>query len=264
MKFILVAIAALIANTVATIDLVKTRIHGVDELGSDVHHSSFGSSVQLERDANVQYTFYTAADGDTVTPHKSIISFIDYATGQYWEDVVSIRDSDGRGRYTLRTVKFPLKASNCLVRLFVAANGESSAFDIGTLSFSEDAAAETTTESKTPEKSILAPLPEITHTFKTEPKHTPLAISGLAAIFINGLPLLVLLGAISYIPLNLRQSHSNLAFIGTIIAFEGLLLTYWVKLTLFQFIPFAVLNGLALFVSGNRALRVLKKRREVA
>lgn len=155
------------------------------------------------------------------------------------------------------------------VKLFVAANDESSAFDIGTLSFSEDTAATKTLDS-------FAPLPEITHTFRNEPKNTPAAISGVAAIFVNGLPCLALIGLVSAgcdawirltcsqlssIKLNLRQSSSNLAFIGTILAFEGLLVTYWVKLTLFQLIPFAVVNGLAVFLSGNQALRALKNRR---
>lgn len=287
MRFIFMTVAASFAASVlAKIDLARSRIHGVDELGSDVHQSSFGSDVDLQRDATLQYTFYTTFDSESVTPDTSVISFIDQATGEYWEDVVGIRDSDGRGRFTLvsvalsswysinprtqRSAKFPLKTSSSLdVKLFVAANGESSAFDIGTLSFSGDAAATKTSDS-------FAPLPEITHTFRTEPKTTPAAISGVAAIFANALPCLVLIGLVSAgcdawiwltrsqlssIKLNLKQSSSNLAFIGTILAFEGLLVTYWVKLTLFQLIPFAVLNGFAVFLSGNQALRALKNRR---
>lgn len=96
--------ASFAASVLAKIDLAKSRIHGVDELGSDVHQSSFGSNVDLQRDATLQYTFYTTVDSKSVIPDRSVISFIDQTTGEYWEDVVGIRDSDGRGRFTLVSV----------------------------------------------------------------------------------------------------------------------------------------------------------------
>ena len=67
---------------------------------------------------------------------------------------------------------------------------------------------------------------------------------------------------LSSLTLTVKQTSKNWAFIGTVVAFEGLLLTYWVKLTLFQFLPFAAANALAVFMTGNQALRALKSRRE--
>ncbi|TIA92697.1 hypothetical protein E3P99_00537 [Wallemia hederae] len=260
------ALMSIAASALSKVQLEQTRIHGVDDLGSDIHQSSFGSDVHLAQDATVQYTFYTSVDNTRSTPISSIISFVDAQTGEYWEDVVGIRASDGRGRYTMRSSKFPLKSPSLDVKLFVATDGDSGVLDVGKLSFSEDFS-----------RTSSSVLPEITHTFKTEPKHTPAAISGVAALLINGAPLLgllVLVGAhvslqstltllqLSSLTITVKQTTENWAFIGAVVAFEALLLTYWVKLTLFQFLPFAAANALAVFMTGNQALRALKSRRE--
>lgn len=93
--------AGLLASTFAKLELSGSRIHGVDDLGLNIDQSKFGTNLELENDANVQYTFYTTSEGISITPDRASISFIDKSSGNYWEDVVGIRQSDGRGRFSL-------------------------------------------------------------------------------------------------------------------------------------------------------------------
>lgn len=93
--------AGLLASTFAKLELSDGRIHGVDDLGLNIDQSKFGANLELDNDANVQYTFYTTSEGVSVTPDRASISFIDKSSGNYWEDIVGIRQSDGRGRFSL-------------------------------------------------------------------------------------------------------------------------------------------------------------------
>lgn len=113
-------------------------------------------------------------------------------------------------------------------------------------------------------------LDEIHHIFRTDPKSPPKLITlvfVLAAV--APLPLLIAVWAVLGANLNhLPHAFSNApvshaAFLGSVMALEGIFFLYYSHWRLYQMLPAAGAAGLVAFLSGSRALSEVQGRRMI-
>ena len=113
-----------------------------------------------------------------------------------------------------------------------------------------------------------APLSEIHHIFRSDPKSPPRIISAVFTIAVlAALPALLgawlLLGAnVNHLGKAMNAAPvSHALFFGSIVAMEGIFFLYYSAWTLFQILPLAGLVGTVAFVSGSKALSEVQERR---
>ncbi|RPB28687.1 oligosaccharyltransferase subunit ribophorin II [Terfezia boudieri ATCC MYA-4762] len=115
---------------------------------------------------------------------------------------------------------------------------------------------------------VYAPLPELRHTFRPDPKNPPkiLTLIFLGAI---GAALVGLFGAwatlganLSALPKALRAAPlSHPTFLASVLGLEGIFVMYYLKWNLFQTLTAAIIVGPVAFYSGSRTLREVRARR---
>lgn len=115
---------------------------------------------------------------------------------------------------------------------------------------------------------VYAPLPELRHTFRADPKNPPKIIT-LAFLGAVGAALVGLFGAWAALGANLSALPKALAaaplshptFFASLLALEGVFAMYYLKWNLFQTLTAALVVGPVAFLSGSRALREVRARR---
>lgn len=115
---------------------------------------------------------------------------------------------------------------------------------------------------------VYAPLPELRHTFRPDPKNPPkiLTLLFLGAV---GATLVGLFGAWATLGANLcampkalgAAPLSHPTFLASLLALEGVFMMYYLKWNLFQTLTAAIIVCPVTFYSGSRALREVRARR---
>ncbi|KAL5342838.1 Oligosaccharyltransferase subunit Ribophorin II-domain-containing protein [Aspergillus crustosus] len=111
-------------------------------------------------------------------------------------------------------------------------------------------------------------LPEIHHIFKTDAQSPPVIITLVfIALVLAAFPVLagvwLYLGAnINHLPRAIRAAAlPHAAFVGSLLAIEGIFFLYYTHWTLFQILPAVAATGVIAFISGSRALGEVQGRR---
>jgi len=110
-----------------------------------------------------------------------------------------------------------------------------------------------------PEEYLYHPQSEIFHTFRADERVPPRIVSllGAGAVAAPWAVLLLLVGNLSP-SFAFASSPKLLLFLGTLTAFEGLLVTYWIQLTLGQVLLYGAVLGGVTVVAGVSALNARK------
>jgi len=109
------------------------------------------------------------------------------------------------------------------------------------------------------EEHFYHPQPEIFHTFRVDPRVPPrvLSLVGAGAVAGPWAVLLLLLGNLRP-SLPFASSPKLLLFLTTLTAFEGLLITYWVQLSLGEVLLYGAVLGGVTVIAGVSGLNVRK------
>ncbi|MCJ1270124.1 hypothetical protein MMC22_010018 [Lobaria immixta] len=203
-------------------------------------------------------------------PHQAFLLIKDPATSLDTSYALTVKDN-GKGKVELvqkdlptqlLTSSGPLSASLIIASFGSSQPYHSHAFDI---SLKFDPSSPTASQEK---PLRYGKLPEIHHTFKSEPQSPPKIITLIfTAAVIIAFPLL----AIAWLSLGANLNHfskalgsspiSHTLFFGSILAMEGVFFMYYTSWNLFQTLPAAAAIGLVTFLSGSRALREVQERR---
>ncbi|KAL4885543.1 Oligosaccharyltransferase subunit Ribophorin II-domain-containing protein [Aspergillus karnatakaensis] len=118
------------------------------------------------------------------------------------------------------------------------------------------------------EASRYGQLPEIHHIFKADAQSPPVVITlAFIALVLAAFPVLagvwLYLGAnINHLPRAIRAAAlPHAAFVGSLLAIEGIFFLYYTHWTLFQILPAVAATGVVAFISGSRALGEVQGRR---
>ncbi|KAI9369808.1 Oligosaccharyltransferase subunit Ribophorin II-domain-containing protein [Aspergillus egyptiacus] len=111
-------------------------------------------------------------------------------------------------------------------------------------------------------------LPEIHHIFKNDPQSPPIVVTlAFVAMVLATFPVLagvwLYLGAnLNHLPVAIKSAPvPHAAFLGSLLAIEGIFFLYYTSWTLFQIIPAVAAVGVVAFISGSRALSEVQGRR---
>lgn len=115
---------------------------------------------------------------------------------------------------------------------------------------------------------VYAPLPELRHTFRPDPKNPPkiltlLFLGAVGTALVGLFGVWATLGAnLSALPKALGAAPlSHPTFLGSLLALEWVFMMYYLKWNLFQTLTAAIIVGPVAFYSGSRALREVRARR---
>ena len=131
-------------------------------------------------------------------------------------------------------------------------------------SLAEAAASHLTPRQKAETEQGFHGLPEHKHTFGIPPTETmpSTKISGLAALVTALVPWVFLLAALGMLKPEVQSPSSKaLLLFAALAGLEALAVWYWVRLTLFQMLPFLLGSGVVTIVVGRSALGELRKNR---
>lgn len=252
--------------------------------------SSLPQAVALGSADTLKLVFTVTENGAPKRPHQAFLSLQDTSTGAEDAYLISIKET-GKGKIELvrpvtitilappridttqthkdLPIQFLQSSSPLKAHIILASFGSSTPFDH--YAFDLAVALDQATPLQLPQ--ILARygrLEEIHHIFRADPKSPPKFISLIfVAAATATLPILIgiwaTLGAnLNHLPEafgNAPLSHA--AFLGSIIALEGIFFLYYSHWRLYQMLPAAGAMGLVAFLSGSRALSEVQGRRLV-
>jgi len=107
-----------------------------------------------------------------------------------------------------------------------------------------------------PEESLYHPKPPIYHTFREEQRMPPKVLS-LLFVAIAFSPWGALFFLLSHLPFHLKPSTVTAPFIVLLLAFEALIVWYWVDLRIGQVLTYGAVLGLVTAAAGKKALESL-------
>ncbi|KAI4269005.1 MAG: hypothetical protein L6R38_007635 [Xanthoria sp. 2 TBL-2021] len=235
-----------------------------------VENKSLPDPVLLGESDTLKILLTTIEDKKASRPHQAFLLLREPKSNLDTSFPLSIKDS-GKGKLELShkdlPVQFSSRSQTLSASLVIASFGSSKpyrshAFDLK-IEF----------DPSSPPKSVDKPLrygklPEIHHTFKSDPKSPPKIITIVfAGAVIAALPSLLIV----WLSLGANLNHtskafgssplSHTAFFLSILAMEGIFFMYYTSWNLFQTLPGAAVVGLISFLSGSRALREVQERR---
>ncbi|KAG5635309.1 hypothetical protein H0H81_011771 [Sphagnurus paluster] len=220
--------------------------------------------VTLEKDDVLKVTFQVIEKGASkgVQPHQTFLRFYDKKSGE--EGIQPIRVTNGgKAKFELNMAKPPLSLpptsdAPLQVTLLIGSPLHSplsvALFDL-VVPASQPAPVH-------PDEASFHPLPEIHHTFRPEQKLPPKPISAIFSVLVLS-PWVVLLGLWAQTAPRVPHllSPSILPFIGTLGAFQGLLVWYWADLKLGQVLTYGAVLGLVTIFTGKQALSKIGDQR---
>ncbi|CAG7924166.1 unnamed protein product [Penicillium olsonii] len=212
----------------------------------------------------------TAQEGSSAKrPHQAFLLLKDGQTGLDISYPFSVKDN-GKSRVELTQKDLPIQFLSLSkpvdARVVLGGFGDSAAHDGSAFQLSIDRNPEEAVP--TVETERYGKKAEIHHIFKDSASSPPIVIT-LAFVAMVGaaIPVLaglwLLLGAnVSHLPTAFQAAPlSHATFLGSLIAFEGILFLYYTSWSLFAFLPAAGVIGTIAFVSGSRALGEVQGRR---
>ncbi|KAF5330170.1 hypothetical protein D9611_010525 [Ephemerocybe angulata] len=273
MIFSPVAVLLLAASAVqaSVLTLQSPKFVVTDALGSQLRAEPFslvhrtGTPVKLEAKDTLKITFQVVdkEDGKGVQPHQTFIRFFDPSTGE--EGIQPIRvTGGGKAKFELNPSKPPLylpptSTEPLKVSLIIGTPN----YDPITVRLFDLILPASQPAPTHPDEASFHVRPELHHTFRPDQKLPPKAVS----LFFAGLtfaPWVVLIGLWSQVTPRLTHlfSPSILPFILSLVAFESLLLTYWVKLRLGEVLLYGAGLGLVTIFTGRQALSSISSLRK--
>ncbi|CAG7849920.1 SubName: Full=Related to oligosaccharyltransferase delta subunit (Ribophorin II) {ECO:0000313/EMBL:CCA73510.1} [Serendipita indica DSM 11827] len=259
---------ALAVASELSLQTLKFSILGED--GSPVRSETFSDkqlpspalSVRSSDTLRVTFTITDRKSGEGIQPHQTFIRLYDPITKE--EGVQPLRvSSAGKAKFDLSmskppawlppTTDQPLEVS-LIIGSFTYDPLHRKLFNL-VLPRSQPAPV-------SPEEVHYHPQPEIQHTFRPEQKIPMKAISGIFALAMLS-PWVVLLTLWLNIPHRTPKLFSSeiLPFISLLAATEGLLVIYWVNLTLPQVLTYGAVLSLLTAATGKRALSTVSRWR---
>ncbi|KAI0298747.1 Dolichyl-diphosphooligosaccharide--protein glycosyltransferase subunit Swp1 [Multifurca ochricompacta] len=199
-----------------------------------------------------------------VQPHQTFLRFFDSTTGEEGIQPVKVVPS-GKAKFELSMAKPPssLPPSGTAplhVSLLLGSFVHSpAALDLFDLHIPPSAPAPVH-----PEESLYHLLPELAHTFRSEPKLPPRPISAFFAALVLS-PWVVLVGLVLGCRAPGRVAHlfspSVLSFVLSLTLIEGLLLWYWIELRLGHILLYGSGAAVLTVLTGKQALAGIAARR---
>ncbi|KAI5855879.1 Oligosaccharyltransferase subunit Ribophorin II-domain-containing protein [Tricharina praecox] len=224
---------------------------------------------------------FTLTDGEnTGRPHQAFLLVTDPETDLETFYPLSVKGNSGRAKVDLTHKDLPshlLSASTLSLSLALGDNTlpSGSIIPLGSIAPTIDASAKTALEKQRATDlgegvGAFGPKREILHVFREDAKSPPktITLAFLASVVVAYLALFgawfPLLGAnLKHLPKALQaapMSHS--LFLVSLVALEGLFFMYYTSWNLFQLLGGVSVVGLTAFLSGSRALREVRARRE--
>ncbi|KAA8905357.1 Oligosaccharyltransferase subunit Ribophorin II-domain-containing protein [Sphaerosporella brunnea] len=223
---------------------------------------------------------FTLTDGETVgRPHQALLLVKDTQSSLEAFFPLSVKESSGRAKVDLSHKDIPAHLLDAAVlELSVVLGGPgagSSMTQIGSVAPIVDPAAKAMHEKKRAQELgegevVYKPKAEIRHVFRADPKNPPKVITlvFLMAVIAGFVGLFTawftVLGAnFKHLPKALQAAPvSHTLFLASLLLLEGLFFMYYTSWNLFQVLAGAGVVGLMAFLSGSRALREVRARRE--
>lgn len=103
LKFL--TILSIILSASFALDISASKLHVISNKGLDLYEGALGDDFHInlenEEESTIQLTFYAKEHEEFIKPERVTIALVDESSGHYWEDVVGVRERDGRCRYNL-------------------------------------------------------------------------------------------------------------------------------------------------------------------
>ncbi|KAK0523317.1 hypothetical protein OC834_005946 [Tilletia horrida] len=258
-------------------------------------------TVSLDPDDVIRLTFTLEGD-KSKHPHQVAAVLVDEAISTVQQTfLIPVKPATGKATWSVRADRLPVQllqhigatkagaAEHLTLRLLLAGYGDKyepvsipvAKVRLPDALIASPAAGKAGSGSKTGTTSVRAsklstfgfvPHREHRHTFAQPPtEHMPAkAVSGLAALMTVGLPwaffaaVLVPVLGLHSLPLTGKGAARTAPLLATILGLEVLGLQYWLRLTLFEMVPFLVGGGAIAIFTGRTALIELRSRRTTA
>ncbi|KAG8688137.1 hypothetical protein FRC08_011600 [Ceratobasidium sp. 394] len=196
-------------------------------------------------------------DGSPARPHQAFLRMVDEQSGEEGIQPVKV-SKDGKGKVEINLsrppISLPPTTSSPLSISLILGSFTHSPQTVPLFNLKLPASAPVTPH---PLEKHYAPQPLIAHKFNPEPSQPPKLISAVFTVAALA-PWLILVGLLSQISTPLDMSSTTLSYVGpfllALFAFEGLLLTYWVKLRLGQVLSYGAILAVVAAGAGKRAL----------
>jgi oligosaccharyltransferase complex subunit delta (ribophorin II) len=222
-------------------------------------------TVTITQDDTLKLSFQIVdkASGKGIQPEQTFLRFYDEESGE--EGIQPIRvTSGGKAKFDLNMAKLPASlpptsSAPLKVTLLIGSSSHSpEKLELFNLHVPASYAAPAH-----PDEVNFHLLPELTHTFRPDPKLPPRAVSALFAGVVFVAPWAVLLGLwFSVSPRVPRLFSPNiLPFTASLGAFEFLLYRYWVDLKLGDVLTYGAILGVITLFTGRHALASIADRR---
>ncbi|KAJ5778125.1 hypothetical protein N7520_001371 [Penicillium odoratum] len=217
----------------------------------------------------LRVTLTTQEGSSAKRPQQAFLLLKDSQTGLDISYPFTVKEN-GKSRVELTQKDLPIQflslPSPVDARVVIGSSGSSEAYDSSVFALS----IERNPDVPVPTADVVryGKLPEIHHVFKDAATSPPIVIT-LAFVALVGAALPVLAGLWLLLGANVNHLSTafksaplpHAAFVGSLVAFEGLFFLYYTSWNLFQILPVAAAIGAVAFVSGSRALGEVQGRR---